>query len=50
MAKDFRDDEVSQISAVVTNANQEGSGSQLSLTGQEAFLSVPSRVDESTVE
>ena len=50
MAKDFKDVEVFQISVMITNAKQGGRGSRLSLAGQEAFLSVPSRVDKSTVE
>lgn len=53
MAKDFKDVEVFQISAMITNVNRRKgftAGSLLSLAGQEAFLSVPSRVYKSTVE
>lgn len=39
MAKDFKEVEVFQISVIITD-------SQLRLTGQEAFLPVPSHVDK----
>lgn len=51
MTENVKDTQLSQISAMVTCAMQrrEG-GSQLSLAGQEAFRSVPSRVDKSAVK